>query len=34
MCDEINEARELKPATTFDEQLNKIKERGCIIGDE
>lgn len=26
--------RELKPATTFDEQLNKIKERGCIIGDE
>ncbi len=34
MCDEINVARELKPATTFDEQLNKIKERGCIVGDE
>lgn len=31
MSDQI---RELKPATTFDEQLEKIKKRGCIIGDD
>lgn len=34
MCDEIRKIRKLKSATTFDEQLNKIKDRGCIIGDE
>ena len=34
MCDEIRKIRILKSATTFDEQLNKIKDRGCIIGDE
>lgn len=28
------EIKPIKPATTFDEQLNKIKSRGCIIGDE
>lgn len=31
MSDEI---RELKPATTFDEQLEKIKKRGCVVGDD
>lgn len=34
MCEEIKETRPIKPATTFDEQINKIKSRGCIIGDE
>lgn len=26
--------RKLKPATTYDEQLNKMKQRGCVIADE
>lgn len=30
----MDENRTIKPATTFDEQLDKIKNRGCIIGDE
>lgn len=34
MSDENKEARPLKPATTFDEQLNKIKERGCTVADD
>ena len=29
-----NNFREVKTATTFDEQLEKLKARGCIIGDE
>lgn len=29
-----NNFREVKPAITFDEQLEKLKNRGCIIGDE
>lgn len=28
------EIKPIKPATTFDEQIEKIKSRGCIIGDE
>ncbi len=34
MCDDTSEVRPVKPATSFDEQLNKIKARGCIIADE
>lgn len=34
MSDEERENRPLKPATTFDEQLEKIKMRGCEIGDD
>ncbi len=34
MSDEIKEVRPLKPVTTFDEQLNKIKERGCYFADD
>lgn len=34
MSDENNKSRALKPATSFDEQLNKIKSRGCIVGDD
>lgn len=31
MCDEIRKIRKLKSATTFDEQLNKIKD---LLKDE
>lgn len=34
MCEDENNSRELKPATTYDEQLSKMKLRGCIIADE
>lgn len=34
MSDEIRQTRELKQPTTYEQQINKIKKRGCIIGDE
>lgn len=34
MCEANKEIRPIKPATTFDEQLKKIQERGCLVGDE
>ena len=34
MCDENKEARDVKQPTSFEEQLNKIEKRGCIIGDK
>lgn len=34
MCDENNEVRDVKQPTSFEEQLNKIEKRGCIIGDK
>lgn len=33
MCDENKEIRDVKQPTSFEEQLNKIEKRGCIIGD-
>ncbi len=33
MC-EKKEIRPIKPATTYDEQIEKIKSRGCIIDNE
>ncbi len=34
MCEENKEIRPVKPALSFEEQLDKIKARGCVIGDE
>ena len=34
MCQETKSLKPIKPATSFDEQLEKIKERGCIVADE
>ncbi len=32
--EEKKEIRPIKPATTYDEQIEKIKSRGCIIDNE
>lgn len=34
MGEDKKEVKPIKSATTYDEQINKIKSRGCIIGDE
>lgn len=34
MSEGKKEIRPIKPATTYEEQIDKIKSRGCIIGDE
>ncbi|MCR4925695.1 MAG: Abi family protein [Clostridiales bacterium] len=34
MCEKDENIKPIKPALTFEEQLKKIEERGCIIADE
>lgn len=34
MSDQTSKKRELKNPKTFDEQLDKIKQRGCIVADD